>query len=59
MMRKCYSVRRSPIDVNNDSVSRSRIFFRREIVTKLTFSAENPATEDLAIFESTTWQPQM
>jgi len=38
-MRKCYSVR-SPIDENNDSVSKTWIIFRNEIVAKPTSAAE-------------------
>jgi len=40
MMRKCFSVCRSLIDENNESVSRSWIVFRHGIVAKLTFAAE-------------------
>src|SRR6218665_2850490 len=49
MMRKCYSVSRSPIDENNDNVSKSWIVFRHRIFTKLTFSAKYSTAEDLAI----------
>jgi len=35
-MRKCNSVSRSSIDESDESVSRSRIVFRHEIVVKLT-----------------------
>jgi len=48
MMRKCCSVRRSPIDENNYSVSKSWIVFRRGIVAKLASAAEFSAAEDLA-----------
>jgi len=48
MMHKCYSVSRSPIDENNDSVSKSWIVFRHGIVAKLTFGTEFSAAEDLA-----------
>jgi len=48
MMHKCYSVCRSTIDENNDSVSKSWIVFRHGIVAKLTSSAEFSAAEDLA-----------
>ena len=41
MMHKCYSVSRSSIDENNDSISRSWIIFRHGIVAKLTSAAED------------------
>ena len=50
MMRKCYSVNRSPIDENNDSLSKSWIVFHHGIVAKLTSAAEFSAAEDLAHF---------
>ena len=46
MMRKCYSVGKSSIDENNESLSRSWIVFRHEIVAKLL--RRNFAAEDLA-----------
>jgi len=49
MMRKCYSVSRSPIDENNDSVSKSWIVFRHGIAAKFTSAEEFSAAEDLAI----------
>ena len=49
MMRKYYSVRRSPINENNGRVSKSFIVFHYGIVAKLTSAAEFSATEDLAI----------
>ena len=48
MMRKCYSVSRSPINENNDSVSKSWVVFRHGIVAKLPSVAEFCAAEDLA-----------
>jgi len=48
MMRKFYSVRRSPIDENNDCVSKSWIVFRHGIVVKLTSAAEFSAAEDFS-----------
>jgi len=47
MTRKCYSVRRSPIDENNDSVSKSWIVFHHRIVAKLTSAVEFSAAEIL------------
>jgi len=40
------------MDENNDSVSKSWIVFRHEIVAKLTSAAEFSATEDLAFRQS-------
>jgi len=48
MTRKCYSVSRSAIDENNDSVRKSWIVFRHEIVAKFTYAAEFSTAEDLA-----------
>jgi len=48
MMHKCYSVSRSSIDENNESVSKRRNVLRHEIVTKLTSVTEFSAAEDLA-----------
>ena len=50
MMRKCYSVSRSPIDENNDSLSKSRIVFRHEVVAKFTSAAEFSVAEYLSIY---------
>src|SRR6218665_1668452 len=47
---KCYSVIRSSIDENNDSVSRNWIVFSYGIVVKLASVAEFSMAEDLAIF---------
>src|SRR6218665_2996270 len=58
-MRKCYSVSRSPIDENNDSVSKSWIVFRHGIVAKLTSAAEFFAAEYLAYFYSDFSSPQL
>src|SRR6218665_139020 len=49
--RKCYSISRSAIDENNDSVSKSWIVFRNGIVVKFTSAAEFSASEDLAFYE--------
>ena len=49
MMHKCYSVGRSPINENNDSVSSSCIVFCHGIVVKLTSAVEFSAAEDLAL----------
>ena len=49
MMHKCYSVSRSSIDENNDSVSRSWIVFYHGTVSQLTSVTEYFAAEDLAI----------
>jgi len=46
---KCYSASISPIDENNDSVSKSWIVFRHRIVAKPTFAVEYSAAEDLAL----------
>ena len=48
MMRKCYSVSRSPMDENNDIVSKRRIVCRHGIVGKLTSAVVFTAAEDLA-----------
>jgi len=47
-MHKCYSVSRSPIDENNDIVSKSWIIYRHGIVAKLTSAAVFTPAEDLA-----------
>jgi len=47
MMRECYSEYRSSID---ETLSRSWIVFRQEIVGKLTSAAEFSVAEDLAFF---------
>ena len=49
MTCKCYSVSRSVIDENNDSVSKSWIVFHHGIVAKFTSAVEFFATEDLAL----------
>ena len=52
MMHKCYSVRRSLIDENNDCVlcvSKCWIVFCHGIVAKVTSAAEFSTAEDLAI----------
>jgi len=53
MMRKnhlkCYTVSRSLIDENEDSVSKCWIVFRHAIIAKLTSVAEFSAAEDLAL----------
>jgi len=49
MMKNGYSERRSCIDGNNDSLSRSWIVFLHGIVAKLTSAAEFSTAEDLAI----------
>jgi len=49
MTRKCYSVSKSAIEENNDSVSKSWIVFRHGIVVKFTSAVENSTAEDLAI----------
>src|SRR6218665_877422 len=54
MMKNCYSVRRSFIDDNNDSVSRSLLVFRNKMVVKLTSSAEFSSAEELALLKSPT-----
>jgi len=41
MMRNCYSVSRSPIGENNESVSRNWNVFRHGIVAELTSAAED------------------
>ena len=41
VMRKCYSVNRSPIDENNCTVSKSWIVLHHKIVAKLTSGAED------------------
>ena len=51
-MRECYSASISPIDENNDSVSKSWIVYRHGIVAKFTSVVEFSVTEDLAIWES-------
>jgi len=48
-MCKCYSLSRSLIDENNESISRSWIVFRQGIFAKLTSVAEFSTAEDLAI----------
>src|SRR6218665_2321068 len=48
MMKKCYSVNRSWIDENNDSIRKSWIVFHPRIVAKLTSATEFSAIEDLA-----------
>jgi len=45
---KTYSVSRSCIDENNDSVSRSWIVFHHGMVVKLTSVVEFSTTEDFA-----------
>jgi len=50
MMRKCYNVSRSPIDENNDSLSKSKIVFRHEVVAKITSAAEFSVAEYLSIY---------
>jgi len=45
MTRKCYSVSRSSIHENNESVSISWIVIHHEIMAKLTSAAENSAAE--------------
>jgi len=50
MMRKCYNVSRSLIDENNDSLSKSMIVFRHEVVAKITFAAEFSVAEYLSIY---------
>ena len=45
MMRRCYSVRRSPIDENNDSISKSWVAYRHGFAAKLTSAAVNTAAE--------------
>ena len=52
MTRKCYSVSRSSIHENNESVSRSRIVLGHGIVTKPTSAAKFSAAEDFAITDS-------
>jgi len=47
MMQKCYSVKRSSIDENNESVSRSWIVFCYGIVTKLTSAVEFSTAKDI------------
>ena len=49
MMRKWHSVRRSSIDENNDSVSKSWFVFQHGIVVKLTSAAEFSDAEDLTL----------
>jgi len=49
MMPKFYSVRRRPIDENNDIVNKSWIVYRHGYVAKLTSVAVFTAAEDLAI----------
>ena len=39
MIRKCQSESRSPIDENNDTVSKSWIVYRQGFATKLTYAA--------------------
>jgi len=46
MMPKCYSVSRSSIDENNESVSRSCIVFCHGIVEKLASVAEDLANKN-------------
>jgi len=49
MMRKCYSVSRSPIDENNDTVSKNWIAYRQGIVVKFTSAAVFTTAEDLSV----------
>ena len=55
MTRNCYSVSRSLIDENNESVSRSWIVFHHGNVAKLSSGTEFSTAEDLAYLYCHDW----